>query len=108
MSAEAASRAAGPIEGEAERLRGVEAAGTTLTAHKMGEMLVFSAADFEDFLEPRPDLPSRLETDLEGVVSLLATNRWPFRLHATYDESITRFLNVFEQVNRSFPLQGLH
>lgn len=35
-SAEAASRAAGPIEGEAERLRGVEAADTTLTAHKMG------------------------------------------------------------------------
>jgi len=35
-STEAASRAAGPIEGEAERLREVEAAGTTLTAHKMG------------------------------------------------------------------------
>lgn len=35
-SAEAVSHAAGPIEGEAERLRGVEAAGTTLTAHKMG------------------------------------------------------------------------
>ena len=73
-----------------------------------GEMLVFSAADFEDFLEPRPDLPSRLETDLEGVVSLLASNRWPFRLHATYDESITRFLNVFEAVNRNHPLDGLH
>src|SRR6201996_4142556 len=26
-----------------------------------GEMLVFSAADFEDFLEPRPDLPEKLE-----------------------------------------------
>jgi predicted amidohydrolase YtcJ len=26
-----------------------------------GEMLVFSAADFEDFLEPRPDLPAVLE-----------------------------------------------
>jgi predicted amidohydrolase YtcJ len=73
-----------------------------------GEMLVFSAADFEDFLEPRPDLPSRLENDLEDVVSLLAANRWPFRLHATYDESITRFLNVFEKVNRSYPLDGLH
>ena len=24
-----------------------------------GEMLVFSAADFEDFLEPRPDMPAR-------------------------------------------------
>jgi len=24
---------------------------------------------------------------------LLAANKWPFRLHATYDESIARFLN---------------
>ena len=29
--------------------------------------------------------------------SLLAANKWPFRLHATYDESISRFLNVFER-----------
>src|SRR5579859_7914125 len=68
-----------------------------------GEMLVFSAADFEDFLEPRPDLPQSLETELTEVVTLLARNRWPFRLHATYDESITRFLNVFEAVNRDVP-----
>ena len=33
--------------------------------------------------------------------------RWPFRLHATYDESITRFLNVIEAVNRRTPLNGL-
>lgn len=26
-------------------------------ANGAGEMLVFSAADFEDFLQPRPDLP---------------------------------------------------
>ncbi len=73
-----------------------------------GEMLVFSAADFEDFLEPRPDLPPTLENELQGVVTLLAQHRWPFRLHATYDESITRFLNVFEAVNREAPLEGLH
>jgi predicted amidohydrolase YtcJ len=73
-----------------------------------GEMLVFSAADFEDFREPRPDLVSGLETELKEVVTLLAKNRWPFRLHATYDESITRFLNVFEQVNREVPFAGLH
>src|SRR5258706_2937509 len=73
-----------------------------------GEMLVFSAADFEDFLEPRPDLPQSLEAELKDVVALLARNRWPFRLHATYDESITRFLNVFEDVNREAPLDGLH
>ncbi len=28
-----------------------------------GEMLVFSAADFEDFLEPRPDLPPMMEEE---------------------------------------------
>lgn len=73
-----------------------------------GEMLVFSAADFEDFLEPRPDLADSLETELKRVVTLLAQNRWAFRLHATYDESITRFLNVFEDVNREIPFDGLH
>ena len=73
-----------------------------------GEMLVFSAADFEDFLEPRPDLPSSLEGELKEVVKLLASNRWPFRLHATYDESITRFLNVYEEVNREIPFKGLN
>jgi len=72
-----------------------------------GEMLVFSAADFEDFLQPRPDLPSTLEAELSRVVHLLAENRWPFRLHATYDESIGRFLDVFEAVNREVPFNGL-
>src|SRR5438477_147123 len=72
-----------------------------------GEMLVFSAADFEDFLEPRPDLPAVLEQELTQVVRLLARHRWPFRLHATYDESISRFLDVFEAVNRELPFNGL-
>ena len=73
-----------------------------------GEMLVFSAADFEDFLEPRPDLAGTMEEELEAVVRILAAKRWPFRLHATYDESITRFLNVYEKVNADIPLKGLH
>lgn len=77
-------------------------------ANGAGEMLVFSAADFEDFLEPRPDLPDTLEAELDRVVRLLVEHRWPFRLHATYDESITRFLNVFEAVHRDIPFDGLH
>src|SRR5213594_630153 len=36
-----------------------------------GEMLVYSAADFEDFLQPRPDLPASLESELQEVVKLL-------------------------------------
>ena len=72
-----------------------------------GEMLVFSAADFEDFLEPRPDLAPTMESDLEPVVRHLVEQRWPFRLHATYDESISRMLNVFEKVNRDIPFNNL-
>lgn len=78
-----------------------------LRVNGAGEMLVFSAADFEDFLEPRPDLPESMETELEEVVKLLVANRWPFRLHATYDESIERFLKVFERVNAQIPFDGL-
>lgn len=73
-----------------------------------GEMLVFSAADFEDFLEPRPELPDVMESELKEIVGILAANKWPFRLHATYDESITRFLDVYEEVNREIPFEGLH
>jgi predicted amidohydrolase YtcJ len=73
-----------------------------------GEMLVFSAADFEDFFEPRPELPAKMEGELEQVVRVLVSNRWPFRLHATYDESIGRALDVFEKVNREIPFAGLH
>ncbi|WP_298412089.1 amidohydrolase [Janthinobacterium sp.] len=73
-----------------------------------GEMLVFSAADFEDFLEPRPELAAGMEDELEKVVRHLVEQRWPFRLHATYDESISRMLDVFEKVNRDTPFAGLH
>jgi predicted amidohydrolase YtcJ len=73
-----------------------------------GEMLVFSAADFEDFRQPRPDMAPEMEDDLEQVVRILAQNRWPWRMHATYDETIRRALDVFERVNRDMPLDGLH
>ncbi|MFY8105453.1 MAG: amidohydrolase, partial [Elstera sp.] len=73
-----------------------------------GEMLVFSAADFEDFREPRPQMGPEMEGDLEGVVRILAQNRWPWRMHATYDETITRALDVFEKVNQEVPLTGLN
>ncbi|CRL62502.1 amidohydrolase [Proteus penneri] len=72
-----------------------------------GEMLVFSAADFEDFLQPRPDLPENMEAELEKVIRHLVEHRWPFRLHATYNESINRMLDVFEKVNKEIPFDGL-
>ncbi len=73
-----------------------------------GEMLVYSAADFEDFRVERPEMPANMETDLEPVIRLLAENRWPWRLHATYNETIDRALNVFEKVNQEIPFAGLN
>ena len=73
-----------------------------------GEMLVFSAADFEDFRVARPDMPPEMEGELEEVVRVLVQNKWPWRLHATYDETISRALDVFEKVNQDMPLEGLH
>ena len=73
-----------------------------------GEMLVYTAADFEDFQVERPELPPAMEGDLEPVVRLLAEHRWPWRLHATYDETITRALDVFEKVNRDIPISGIN
>src|ERR1700735_4126286 len=72
-----------------------------------GEMLVFSAADFEDFRVARPDMPPQMESELEDVVRILVQNQWPWRLHATYDETISRALDVYEKVNQDKPLEGL-
>jgi predicted amidohydrolase YtcJ len=72
-----------------------------------GENLVWSAADFENFLQPRPELAGTMDAELERITRLLVENRWPFRIHATYDESISKFLDVFERVDRDTPFDGL-
>jgi predicted amidohydrolase YtcJ len=48
-----------------------------------------------------------MEGELRAVVRHLVAHRWPFRLHATYDESISRMLDVFEAVNREVAFDGL-
>ncbi|MFG3108947.1 amidohydrolase [Streptomyces tendae] len=63
-----------------------------------GENLTWAAADFENFTQPRPELPSGYEVEFEKAVRLLLENGWGFRLHATYDETIRRDLGVFEKL----------
>lgn len=67
-----------------------------------GENLTWEAADFENFLEPRPELHDVMEAELEAIITLFAQHKWPFRIHATYNESITRFLDVFEKVDKKY------
>lgn len=72
-----------------------------------GENLVWSAADFENFLQPRPELRPIMESELEAIVRKLAEAKWPWRIHATYDETIGRFLDIFERVHRDHPIDRL-
>jgi predicted amidohydrolase YtcJ len=78
-----------------------------LRVNGAGENLVWSAADFENFLQPRPDLKPVMEAELEQVIRTLAAARWPWRIHATYDETIDRFLTIFERVHRDTPIDKL-
>ena len=48
-----------------------------------GELLVASASDFEDMLQPRPDVRPVMESELMAVIRHLAEKRWPFRMHAS-------------------------
>ena len=48
-----------------------------------------------------------MESEVEAIVMKLAEAKWPWRIHATYDESIDRFLNIFERVHREHPIDGL-
>lgn len=101
---------AGQELGDYTRWLGMTAPGDgddLLRVNGAGENLVWSAADFENFLQPRPDLRPLMEQELEAVVSKLAEARWPWRIHATYDESIGRFLDIFERVHRKNPIDQL-
>ena len=68
-----------------------------------GENIVWSAADFENFMEPQPILEKMMDAHLTKAITIFAKRQWPFRIHATYDESITRFLDVFEKVHAEYP-----
>ena len=73
----------------------------------VGEALTLDGIDFSNFMQPRPELSEAMSRRLEPVVRLLVERRWPFSFHATYDESIRRFLTVLEKVDREVPFDGL-
>ena len=72
-----------------------------------GEALVLSAVDWENFLEPQPQLDPRSAEPLRQIAALLVKKRFPFRVHASYDSSISFMLDVFESVDKQTPFNGL-
>ncbi len=72
-----------------------------------GEFLVWSAGDYENFLAARPILKQAMDAELHAVARLLVGSRWPFRIHATYGQSIERILAVLQRVDATTPFDGL-
>ena len=66
-----------------------------------GEFMAWSAGDFENFLAPQPLLEERpgWREDFKRIIRLHVDNGWPFRIHATYGETIANMLDVIEEVN---------
>jgi predicted amidohydrolase YtcJ len=74
-----------------------------------GETLIWAAGDFENFMAERPVILDSNENreKLAAVMRHMIKNRWTFRIHATYDESLAKILDVLETVNSDTPLNGL-
>ena len=74
-----------------------------------GEFLVWSAGDYENFTADRPDLADRDQwrEELTAVTRELVRNNWPIRIHATYGESISNILDVFEEVDREYSFSNI-
>ena len=73
-----------------------------------GEFLVWAAGDYENFLDDRPNITTRpnWRAQLLAVTRHLLAERWPLRIHATYDESVNHILDVFEEAHRLEVAEG--
>ncbi len=75
--------------------------------HGAGENIVWSAGDYENFLEPRPELAAKMDAELKEAMTILLKNKYNFRIHATYGESIKRLLDVFEELDKTYPFKDI-
>jgi predicted amidohydrolase YtcJ len=81
--------------------RGMNHAGSRLNGYVLrgaGEVLAWSAHDYENFLAPRPELTEDAIAQTAAVARVVAGHQWPIRIHATYDQTISQLLDVFERV----------
>ena len=73
-----------------------------------GEMLRLALHDHENFDRPAVIVnKDSMRIYIEEDVSKLVKRRIPFRLHISYNENITPFLDALEDINRKTPLDGL-
>ncbi|NIG54684.1 amidohydrolase [Chitinophaga sp. Cy-1792] len=73
-----------------------------------GEVLRQELHDHENFDMPAFIInPDSMRHYIEEDVSKLVKKRIPFRMHISYNENITPFLDALEKINQETPLDGL-
>lgn len=73
-----------------------------------GEVLSGEVHDHENFDRPAVIIePERMRRFVEQDVMKLVQRRVPFRMHISYNENISPFLDGLEKVNQTIPLDGL-
>ncbi|ALJ08754.1 amidohydrolase [Brevundimonas albigilva] len=73
-----------------------------------GEVLNGAVHDHENFDRPAVIIdPDTMQRFVEEDVSRLIARRIPFRMHISYNENITPFLDALERVNETVPIDGL-
>ncbi|MGN8023847.1 amidohydrolase [Phyllobacterium sp. 22229] len=73
-----------------------------------GEVLSGEVHDHENFDRPAVIIePAKMRRFVEQDVMKLVQRRIPFRMHVSYNENISPFLDALEKVNETIPLDGL-
>ena len=69
-----------------------------------GEILVADGMDWDLYTQPRIYPANKLSEQLKPILRKLVESNWPFRQHATFNQTITDYLDIYESVNRDVPL----
>jgi hypothetical protein len=73
-----------------------------------GELLRMEVHDHENFDRPAYVIdPNLMRGKMEEDIAKLVQHGIPFRMHVSYNENISPFLDAVESVNRKMPLDGL-
>jgi predicted amidohydrolase YtcJ len=73
-----------------------------------GELLRMALHDHENFDRPAIIInKDSMRQYIEEDITKLVKKRIPFRMHISYNENITPFLDALENVNRKIPFDGL-
>lgn len=72
-----------------------------------GEYILWAATDPANFGKSVAPAPAIMESKLTEVATYLVGKGWPIRMHASYDSTATRILDVLEKVNREVPLKNV-